>query len=265
VTNPLTLTEVPIAPAMSVGEFRRAHFDPRRPVVIRGAIADWPALRAWTDEQIVARVGDRPVPAYEMSGGRIQLDRMTGFRVVHTTLRDYLVRLREAPGEGRLYVRAELPGTLAELLADLLPCPFTTLGRGLRRNLWVAGAATVTHCHFDLPDNLVAIIRGRKRFLLFEPDQGKNLYRSPLLSSTPHLARVDLASPDVVRFPRLRFARGWEATVEQGDLLYIPERFWHWARAVEDTLSVNHWFCRPITAALVAASDAYKRLRALHI
>lgn len=261
---PFDVRDVPRARRLSLDDFRRMHFVPRVPIVVTDAIDDWPALDAWSNDALVARVGDRPVPAYEMHDGRIALDRATGFRVVRLTVREYVSRLADGSA-ARLYVRTQLPDTLPELASDLRPCRYAELGRASGRNLWFAARGTITHCHFDLPDNVIAVVRGEKEFLLFAPSEGRNLYRRPLLSSAPHVARVDLAAPDVASFPRLRRARGWRAHLRRGDLLYIPPRYWHWARAVQETLSVNHWFSRPVTRALLAGSNLYKRLRALEI
>ena len=39
-----------------------------------------------------------------------------------------------------------------------------------------------------------------------------------------NFAMVDIHSPDVTRFPALRHARGLEAVLEPGDVLWLPRR-----------------------------------------
>jgi hypothetical protein len=258
------LEPVPRVARLAVEAFRTHHLQARAPVVIEGSIRSWPALRSWSAERLSARFGHRRVSAYEMDEGRIRLDPRAGFRVTELALGAFAERLRSERGRG-LFVREPLPGRLPELLGEIATPPHCALGSGLRRNLWWSAESVVTRCHFDLPDNLIACVQGRKRFVLFPPSEGGNLYRHPLWSSVPHLARVDHEHVDATRFPRFARARGWSAELSPGDLLFVPARFWHGARALEETITVNFWFSSPITAALLAVSDAYKRLRSLSI
>ncbi|HVY49470.1 MAG TPA: cupin-like domain-containing protein [Minicystis sp.] len=250
--------------APSVADFSRRFFVPRRPVVVEGALEGWPALATWSGPALASRFGDRRVSVYEMRKGRVRLSRAAGFVVAPSTVAEVVERVGAGGGDAP-FLRAALPGALPELLEDVAPPPYCALGGGLRQNLWYCAAGAITDCHFDLPDNLVACVRGRKRFFVFSPEQGKNLYRRPLASSVPHLAEVDLAAPDTARFPRLARARGVEAVLAPGDLLYLPPRAWHFAEALEETISINFWFARPLSAVLLAASDLYKRVRALRI
>src|SRR5690625_7659936 len=69
--------------------------------------------------------------------------------------------------------------------------------------IWVGNAATVS-THYDLLDNIVCVVSGRRRFTLFPPEQLTNLYVGPLdftLSGQP-VSMVNLQDPDFDRLDR---------------------------------------------------------------
>ncbi len=261
----LTLTEMPTEPTLSVAAFHERFVTPQMPVRMAGAIGHWPALSRWSPEALAARHGEFATFAYAMQRGRISLDRKLGFRLVHLTLGEYVARLSESSDAPSVYLRAPLSRLPAALMDDL-EIPAYCRGRlALRHNLWFSGTGTVSQLHFDLPHNLVAQVHGHKRFVLFAPSESPHLYPEPLLSSTPHLARVDPESPDYARFPLLRGARGFVCTLRPGDLLFIPSRWWHHARSLEASISTNFWWATPLLYPFVRLSDLYKRARGLNV
>ena len=52
-----------------------------------------------------------------------------------------------------------------------------------------------------------------------------------------------LEEPDYQKFPRLRDLRGFETVVGPGDLLYIPNCWWHQVETLrENTVSITFWY-----------------------
>jgi hypothetical protein len=90
--------------------------------------------------------------------------------------------------------------------------------------------------------NIFAQVEGRKRFLLFNPDQFDLLYPGPLNTRSQHLSRIDVKAPDLKRFPKAARAEYWEAVVEPGDLLFMPAFWWHQVSAPSLAVSVNYWW-----------------------
>jgi lysine-specific demethylase 8 len=241
--------------------------DFRRPgiaVRLRGAANDWAALGRWSPDDLRARFGDTLVSAYAMRGGEILLDPVRGFRIERVPLRTY-VDATLAGGPPSLYLRAPLPDVIPELAREIKTPVYCEGGLLLRRNLWFSAQGTITALHFDLPDNLIVQVHGRKRFVLFPPSERRHLYPHAWRSTTPHLARLDPERPDFVRHPRARDARGFTCTLEPGDALFLPSRWWHHASSIETSISVNHWWSSPLLYPFVRASDLYKRVRGLDI
>ena len=54
---------------------------------------------------------------------------------------------------------------------------------------------------------------------------------------------MELEDPDYKRFPRLRDLHGFETLVGPGDLLYIPNCWWHQVETLSETsVSVTFWY-----------------------
>jgi ribosomal protein L16 Arg81 hydroxylase len=103
--------------------------------------------------------------------------------------------------------------------------------------------------HFDVADNLACVIAGRRRFILFPPEQTANLYPGPM-DATPAnvpISMVPLDEPDFERFPRYRdaLAAGVFAELGPGDAIYIPYMWWHGVQSLGPfNVLMNYWWSR---------------------
>jgi hypothetical protein len=117
---------------------------------------------------------------------------------------------------------------------------------GAEPRIWI-GNRSVTQTHFDINYNLVCLVGGRKRFVLFPPDQTKNLYMGPLeatISGVP-TSMTSLEHPDFDAHPRFREAlsAATVADLEPGDGLYVPYMWWHHVSSTDDlNVQVNYWW-----------------------
>lgn len=96
---------------------------------------------------------------------------------------------------------------------------------------------------FPATSNFFCQLQGRKHVLLFPPSQSWRLYPHVHRHPMTNFAIADLENPDIDRLPALRDARGLEATLEPGDVLFLPAYYWHYVRQAGDglNLSVNFW------------------------
>jgi hypothetical protein len=224
-----------------------------QPVLLRGLVRHWPLVQAalQSDRQFCeylrgfganTKIGIwRGAPDIEgrffynadCSGFNFQRE-IGNFRAL---LDELLARAHEAQPPALYLGSTELEGSLPGLRH------FNSLGFGQGQNplvsLWLGNRARVA-AHFDLPDNLACVVAGRRRFTLFPPDQVANLYVGPL-DLTPAgqpISLVDVAHPDLARFPRFAKALEQAQTVEllPGDALFLPSQWWH---AVESLAPVN--------------------------
>ena len=79
--------------------------------------------------------------------------------------------------------------------------------------------------------------------MLFSPDDFRALYPFPVHHPCDRQSRVDLYHPDLERFPRFAEAKPVHAVLEPGELLYIPQYWWHHIENLSsECVSLNFWF-----------------------
>jgi hypothetical protein len=112
--------------------------------------------------------------------------------------------------------------------------------------MWIGNRSRVAP-QFDETENVACVVAGRRRFVLFPPEQVENLYIGPLdltMAGQP-ASMVDLSQPDFDRHPRFRRAleHAYVADLEPGDAIYIPALWWHGVEALgEFNILVNYWW-----------------------
>jgi len=232
------------------------------PVVLRGLVADWPAVAAAREsDEAISRyllrfyTGEpiRALIAAPETGGRFFYNEdLSGFNfgIASDRLDNVLTALaknRQLANPQAIYMGATavdrwLPGFRAE----------NPLALGARQPLvsaWLGSPSRVS-AHQDVTDNIACVVAGRRRFTLFPPSQLSNLYIGPL-DFTPAgqpVSLVDLHAPDLARFPR--FAQAWQharvAELAAGDAIFIPSLWWHHIEALAPlNLLVNFWWHGP--------------------
>ena len=98
--------------------------------------------------------------------------------------------------------------------------------------LWMSPLATTAALHFDSDDNLLCVLRGRKRVALVAPEDAARLQPPP---SGHHCDCDVFAAP-------LSAERVAIVDVGEGDVLAIPRGWWHAVRSDAGTLALNWWF-----------------------
>lgn len=192
------------------------------PCVFRGLLQDWRPVQAWSDEHLRERCGDRQVPVRRHASGSSYGDprRESIYGPPHQlSVSELLGSFSEAQAQGasgRFYAaQLQLRTHLPELFAEALPGPadaLCALGRLWRESpsLYM-GCGASTPLHFDLLENLLCVVRGRKRLTLWHPADAETLYPggggNANFSMVPH--PLDLDDP---AFPLLREADALEVS-----------------------------------------------------
>jgi hypothetical protein len=256
---PWTAPEIESSPAMGEAEFFAEVVARSRPLVIRGLVADWEAVR-------LARRSPRALADYlKTLDSGLEVETMEAdasirgrffyaddphqfnFEKRKRPLGDALDKMLqqvdaaepEAVYAGSIPIQRHLPA-FAE--ANRAPYRLPVLAP----RIWIGGAARV-QTHFDPVFNLACVVAGRRRFVVFPPGQLSNLYLGPF-ELTPAGAAISMASleaPDFERFPRLRTAleAASIAVLEPGDALFLPHYWFHHVTALEAfNAQVNYWW-----------------------
>lgn len=210
---------------LTAEDFLNRFYATSRPVIMRGAIADWPALKRWTPDYLKQQVGAGEV---EFQGGRNNDPNFELYKDNHKHRMpfDGFIDLITGAGGGNdayltAYNSASNSAVLAPLEADIGRIGILTGAPGM---LWIGPGGTFTPLHFDLTNNLLAQIVGTKHLVLLPPSE------TPKLANTRHVFSDvhDVTDPEcLARYPEAESARQFEVTLEPGDLLYIPVGWWH--------------------------------------
>lgn len=207
---------------LSPKDFVKNYRNRSRPVILTSFAKDWPALSNWSPELLKTRYGSLRVPVYDGAFG------VQGKSYLHASgsmrFDEYLDLMMAGPTDKRLFL-FRLLDAAPELKRDLLfPEGY---GRFNRRHVFLffggAGSTPTFHYDVDLPHVFHTVLYGRKRVILFAPDQSRKLYQHPFTVRS----YVDVTKPDYTKFPRFRDATGYECVLTKGQTLFIPSGFWH--------------------------------------
>jgi hypothetical protein len=234
-----TFGQVPRARTPSRQEFLDHYYAQNRPVVIEGAMDDWPALTRWTGEYLKQRLGDRVVEvqanrtsdaSYEINQARLKKEMRFG---------EYVDLIESIGPTNDYYITANNSGknkdALKELWDDIIPFPeYLRDDPNNRGFFWFGPQGSVTPLHHDLTNNFMAQVRGRKLVRLVAP------YELPDLYNHRHCySQVNLDQVDTTRFPQFRNVTVSDVVIGPGDLLFLPVGWWHYVRGLDVTITMT--------------------------
>jgi hypothetical protein len=82
---------------------------------------------------------------------------------------------------------------------------------------------------------------GRKRFLLFDPNESPNVYPYPFLHPSHGQCQVNIDEPDFTTYPNQRQLKAYVADLGPGDMLYLPPLWFHSVLSVDQCISISVW------------------------
>jgi hypothetical protein len=235
------------------------------PVVVTDALKTWPARAKWNFDFFKSRYGsERVVPSIWPGNKYLKVIQFGDYidslddpyRPTPGFWIDLATKLPcEAPSQPPgtpLYLTGWKGFNVhPELLEDvqlspkfvddwipLLPAPFRKVleetTKYLSGGFLIGPAGSIATLHFDILHThaYLAQIAGRKKCVLFSPEDSEYLYGG----------KVDPTRPDFERFPLLRRATRYECILEPGELLFMPSDWWHHVEALEKSITVGYNF-----------------------
>lgn len=230
--------DVPVVESPSPEQFRaivRGH----RPAVLRGLIAEWPALREWDLDTLAQRAGHRPVPVEFYPDGSWY----STWTTVTMSFRRYIEMLQSpGPAEMCYVAQVRVDEALPELVDDV-PVPDVLLGVDVGAGVFL-GRDSVTALHYHSRDEaLLCQIGGRKRVMLYHPDDLRHLSLERATSYRFNFSKIDFGADDADDHPDAGRAVPHECVLSSGDALYIP-LYWGHMTVNEDLSSSVTFFWR---------------------
>lgn len=221
--------------------FVRDYMRKNRPVVVRNAAASWPALRKWTPEFFKRQFAARTV--------QVDYDRAMTFAEL---IDGVLASTSERPGPYmyRLFIHEHLPEVLPDLTAQN-PYAFPRrYASPLMRTHWrrpdgylkllIGGVgSSFPAIHYDTENAHASVteIYGDKEFVVYPPSDAQYLYPNPEVRNKSLIS--DPLQLDLERFPLQAHATLYRAVLHPGDMVFVPSRWWHTARALSSSISVG--------------------------
>jgi hypothetical protein len=263
-----TLTRLTIERKEKVSpeEFRRDHLRGiGKPVIVTDAMGDWPARSKWTFEYFRETYGtDLGTAPLELNSQVAKVTRVSAYldhlNAPSEDLPGFWIETKTGkplrPQPSSSGAPPYLLGWSAfkkhpEIYNDIKPAPYfvsdltlalTPTMRDIFEwtyeqeywSVYVGPKGSLSKLHHDFASThaYLAQIAGRKKAILFSPDDGQYLYGGD----------VDLESPDFERFPMFDQATAFECVIEPGEMLFIPSGWWHHVRALENSITVSHNF-----------------------
>jgi len=237
------VTKVPRHTDVSSEEFFFEYYGRNIPIVLAGAIADWPAVSRWTPDYLKARIGDRIVQVQSDRNSNPDFELYKDRHARELPFSAYM-DLITAEGSNNNFYMTAYNSPRNEAAMSCIREDMGTIDRYLdpgadnRYGLpWIGPAGTITPMHHDLTNNMLAQVAGRKVVKLVPSIQADAMYNDVHVFS----AVSDIESPgfDIERFPRFARSRVLDVTLLPGDVLFIPIGWWHQVRSLDFSVTVT--------------------------
>ena len=227
---------------LSRHEFETRYLPNGIPLVISNALHDWPLFSLSREESLVHFAELQGITRH---GDYVKKTFSTERDFRSTSMAEFIASLdrpaiKAADGEPPAYMGNNiLP---AQLLQQIQYPPYFDTSLFIPPRIWIGPKGTLTPLHRDDTDNLFAQVWGQKKFTLAAPHHREAL---GTWSTAPKggLDGCDFNpdAPDYERFPAAREVTFLRVTLEAGDLLFLPEGWFHQVESVSTSLSVNFW------------------------
>ncbi|CAI9106613.1 OLC1v1005809C1 [Oldenlandia corymbosa var. corymbosa] len=228
--------------SLSLEGFLQDYFLTGSPVVISDCMADWPATSKWNDINYLKRTaGFRTVP---VEVGKNYLCQEWKQELI--TFSEFLERIQsnDCSSANTTYLAQHpLFDQIQELRQDIVIPDYCFTGGGEMKSLnaWFGPGGTVTPLHHDPHHNILAQVVGKKYVRLYSSSLSEELYphaETMLCNSS----KVDLDHIDEVEFPKVVNLEFFDCILNEGEMLYIPPKWWHYVKSLTTSFSVSFWW-----------------------
>ncbi|WVZ68642.1 hypothetical protein U9M48_017559 [Paspalum notatum var. saurae] len=153
-----------------------------------------------------------------------------------------------------------------EVLKDDIQEPIFLKGKSFSSiNFWMNGAHLRSSTHYDPHHNLLCVVAGCKKVTLWPPSASPFLYPMPVYGEASNHSSVSIEEPDYSNHARARHMKEYSESVilNCGDVLFIPEGWYHQVDSDDLTIAVNFWWKSRLMTQMLEHMDAYYIRRVL--
>lgn len=243
---PAKLTAIDKRSNISRQELLAEYIEPGIPVVLTDATRHWSAMKKFTPEFFKANYGTL---SKEIKGKTYTMAEVVDRIKVSSTK-------NPAPYPFNLNIEKFFPELLAEVKPEIIfgksdrikhPLLPSMMLRGTEvYELFLGGkGASFPFLHIDalFLHTQITQLYGSKDFILYSPDQTPYLYP---MAENKKVSEVDVFNPDYEKHPLFKKATPVRVTVEEGETILFPTKWWHTTQIHEPCISVgrvhlNEW------------------------
>lgn len=255
-------TEIDEVDCPSVEYFNKHYFLKNIPVKLIGCMNHWPASQKWLDVNYFLKIaGERTVPI-EIGSHYVDENWSQKLVLLKDFIKDYYLNDSSEIGYlaqhnlfeqvytkiNNVLLKYILIIQISELKEDICIPEYCCLSTNYDNteeepdiNAWFGPKGTVSPLHYDPKHNILSQIFGTKQIILFSPQDSDFLYpyEGKLLSNT---AQINPLNPDLEKFPNFNKATMFKCLLCPGDMLFLPEKWWHHVTALDKSFSVSFWW-----------------------
>jgi hypothetical protein len=239
-------------------EFIKNYYTLQKPVVITNQIEDWAAFAKWDFEFLKKIAGDKIVPLYD--NRKTDYTKKVNEPDLKMTMSEYIAILEKGPTNLRIFsynLLEEVPMMKADMkwpdldIYMLKKLPLVFFGG--------QDAKVFMHYDLDFPNLFHVQFEGKKQCVLVDPQETKYMYRLP--HSWLCHEDIDFDNPDFERFPALKKVKPYITNLQHGEMLYMPEGWWHYMKYITAgfSLSLRSLAGRPMNLMKGIANVAFIR------
>ncbi len=214
--------------------FAKVYLEPEKPVVFTDFMEQWPAKNKWTVEFFKKKYGHLSVPVFSANYSKPGKKYMEPDAII--SFKSFLEQLESGPTDLRMFLY-NIFRHAPELCNDF--CTPTIMDGFIKSfpYMFFGGEGSIVAMHFDIDMSHVFLnqFHGRKRVILFPPEQSKNIYHQPFTVKS----EVDILNPDYDRFPALKNAKGYECILYPGETIFMPRGYWHHITYLDGGYSIS--------------------------
>jgi len=241
---------------LSHPEFTREYLYANRPVIVTDAIRRWKAVTRWTPDFFKNEYGALKFTINDRERGQTEYKAAGN---TEYTMTRFIDRVLDSTDEDPApYFRNRLlHDVFPDLGEDIEPLPTyffpnwlpesyclrkvqQVFNRGAQIELYIGGRGggfPVLHYDGLASHAFLAQIFGRKKFIIYGPEQERYMYP---VAGRPNISQVaDVEHPDLAKFPLFRQAEPTSFILEPGEMLFIPSRWWHTTKMLSPCISIS--------------------------
>ncbi|WP_418603853.1 cupin-like domain-containing protein [Hwangdonia sp.] len=240
ILNDILSQSIPIEEITSFDSsiFKKKYYN-KKPVVFKGLAKDWGATKNWDLDFLLNLKEDKDILL--LSGNFIQDDN----RYTKASFKDYIKKLKTADANKESFkdylTTLNIFNYYPHLKNAIDFSFFESYNKINDVTAWIGPSNTVSGFHNDTGKNMYAQIKGKKMFIISSTKFNKKMYPSAKYINGAIASQVDINNFDESKFPKFKEVEFLSVTLEPGDVLHVPSKWWHYVQSLDTSISISNF------------------------